>query len=114
MKKDKISKKTRFLFGLWCALYALFNVSSSIYVSYQQVFNDVDPTKFLGGFQFITLGIVSLFFLPSLCGIYHLTKQYDSKKLKNVVRVLLLLFCVWTLAMILSIIVSIVMPGFLT
>lgn len=101
------------MFGIWCALYILFDVSSSIYVSYQQAINGIDPTEFLSVFQLTTLGVVSLLFLPSLFGIYHLTKQYDSQKLKRVVRWLLVIMSVWTLGMVFCTIASAIMPGFM-
>lgn len=113
MNKNRMTKKARFLFGLWCALYAMFNVGSRIYVSYQQVFNNVDPTQLLSGFHLFTLATIALFFLPSLFGINHLMKQDESPKLKKAVRWLLIIFSMWTLAMTLITIVSVIMPGVL-
>ena len=108
---DKIARKARFLFGLWCVLYFLFDLGSSILVSYLQVFRDIDLTASLSGFHFASLGIVLLFFLPLLYKIYRLTKQYDSQKLKKVVTCMLIITSIWSVGLIIVIIVESFMPG---
>ena len=114
MNEHKYKKRARSLFGIWCALYVIFDVGSSIYVSYQQVFHNEDPSKFLSGFQLGSLAAILLFFIPSLFGIYKLTKCYESKKLKNVIRWLLIIMSLWTLAMIVCTIAELMVPGLLT
>jgi len=114
MDKNKLARRTRNLFGLWCVLYALFEVASSIYVSYQQTVNGINPTLFLSSFQLAMLLIVSLIFVPSLIGIYYLASKGSSHKLKKAIFWLLLILSIWAVAMILCTIAELFMPGFLT
>ena len=112
MSKIKPGKKARLLFGIWCAFYMVFNVGSSFYVSYQQIHGS-NPTAFLSTYQLTTLAVISLFFLPTLFGIHQLTKQYDSKKLKRIVRWLLVVLSAWTVGMIICTIAAVIDPDFI-
>ena len=111
MKNKRHTKIASVLFGIWCVLYGLFAVGSRIYVSYQQVINGIDTSESMSIFQ---LGIVTIIFIPSLFGIYHLTKQCDSMKLKKITQRLLLILCIWAVAMTVYAILSAVVPGFLS
>ena len=112
MSKNRLARKAKFLFVIWCALYGLFGAGSRIYVSYQQAINGIDPTAFLSPFQLASWGIVSLVFLPSLFGIYHLIKQSDAQRLKKIVRWLLCILCIWVAAMTCFTIAAAIIPGF--
>lgn len=113
MNENKsLARKTKILFGCWCALYAIFDTASSIYISFQQVIKGNDPTSILSSFQLATLAIIVLFFIPSLTGIYYLTKKYDSKKLRKVVFGLLVILSIWSVAMSLYMVVAKLFPGF--
>lgn len=95
-------KNPKIMFGLWCTAYIVFSISSSVYMSYQEVINGIDCTVLGGEFQLTTLLIVLLGFLPALYRIYRITKQSPSPKLEKVVGRLLIILSIWTGAMIFS------------
>lgn len=114
MGNQTLAKRTRILFGLWCASFIFFDIGLSIYVSYQQVVKGIAPKSFLSGSQLATLGGVLFIFIPTLYVIYRSTKQYNSKKLKKVVHWLLLILSVWTGIMICCTVLELIVPGLLT
>jgi hypothetical protein len=81
-------------------MYVIFDIVSSIYVSYQQAVNGIDPTAYPSGYQLISFAAIALFFLPGLFGIYRITKKYNSTKLRIVVFHLMLIMGICSVGMI--------------
>lgn len=105
-------KSARVLFILWVASLMVFNLGSSIYTSYQQALVGYDPIAFLSGFQLITFGIVTLYFIPLLYAVNYLAKQSGSEKLHRITSWLLVLSIVWDILMLISTTLAYVAPDF--
>lgn len=100
---EKIEKLSMRLLVLWIVCFLIFSIGSSVYVSYQQAIVGADPTVFVSGYHWLSFGIITMFFIPLLCIIRHLSKISASIKLHKVVSIMLiwlvlstglLLFCI--------------------
>ena len=107
---DIIKKRAIRLLKFWIACVLMYSVGSSIYVSYQQVIMENDPTIFVSAYHWFTLCVIALFFLPLLYVIYRLVKKTDSHTLRKVVFALLIWLLVFLGMFILCIIFATVAP----
>lgn len=91
--KDHRAKR---LFTLWIICYAAFNIASSVYVSYQQVFAGYNPITMLSGFQLISLAAVLLFFIPFLWTVYRLYRDSGQERMCKIIRGILWFLGIWS------------------
>ena len=114
MNYEKHVKKTKHRFFLWVSSYVAFGVCSNVYVIYQQYVKGNNPIRLLSGFQLITLGAVSLYFIPFLIVIYRNAKQFEMKRMYNILKILLLIFCIWDVLLLIFTVMAIIYPNFVT
>lgn len=107
---EKNQRIARRLFVLWVVCYFIFSIASSLYVSYQQVINGIDPTVFLSDFQLISFGTIVLFFIPLLFTVLYFVKRSNLMKLRKIIVCLLVILMVWAIFMLLCTFLAYVAP----
>ena len=100
MGKDK--RIARRLFVFWVICYTIFNLGSSVYISYQQVFEGNDPRFVPSAFQIFTFVIILLYFIPLLSVVLHFAKLSSSKGLQKIATIILTILVIAVVFMLLG------------
>lgn len=103
-------RRAKYLLITWVVSFILFNIGSTFYVSFQQVFTENDPTAFVSGFHFFTFGLFVLYFIPLLSVARHFLKRSDSRKLYIIVTAILIWLIISTGILLASIVFAYAFP----